>query len=281
MLSNITLSNKTTIDPSIVKAPPADVILPDGTKYTPIDFNNVPSTNPIMFGRLNARDNPTTTENTLVINVDGKDYLASELSAVFNPGRAPVTFNIKDLIELDSVVKETSLYDVVLKDSNDNTLEIEGGRNDIYKYVNLSFDKAKTEEEIKQLELEYKEKNKGIGLQGFDITGVKINNTNVCCNSLELFTEKNMLKAKVAFSVSNIKFSGEDVTTEATYYKEKEPNLVKYIFKPNKNLTTDYSDLVFYIDTNVETQDSINIKLNEAVSNNWKLYSVDDVTVDN
>jgi hypothetical protein len=281
MLSNITLSNKTTIDPSIVKAPPEDVILPDGTKYTPIDFNNVPSTNPIMFSRLNARDNPTTTENTLIINIDGKNYLASELSAVFNPGREPVTFNVKDLIQLDSVVKETSLYDVVLKNSNDNTLEIQGGRDDIYKYVNLSFDKAKTEEEIKQLELEYKEKNKCIGLQGFDITGVKINNTNVCCSSLELFTDKNMLKARAVFSLSNIKFSGEKVTTEATYYKEKEPNLVKYVFKPNEDLTTDYSDLVFYIDTNVETQNNINKKLDEAVNNNWKLYSIDDVVVDN
>jgi hypothetical protein len=280
MLSNITLSNKTTIDPSTVKAQSADVTLPDDTKYTPINFNNVSSPNPIMFGRLNARDNPTTTENTLVINIDGKDYLASELSAVFNPGRAPVTLNVKDLIELDSVLKEAHLYDVVLDYPDDNTLEILCGKGFSKESLSILY-KDKTEEELQQIELEYKEKNKDYGLQGFDIAGIKINNTGICCNSLELFTDKNLLKAKAIFTVSSVKFSGEDVTTEATYYKEKEPNLVKYVFKPNKNLNTDYSDLVFYIDTNVETQDSINKKLDEAVNNNWKLYSINDVIVDN
>ena len=199
MLSNITLTNKTTIDPNRVIPPTPYIELADGTIYKPIDFSNVPSPNPIMFGRLNARDNPITTDNTLVISVDGKDYVAGELSAVFNPGRMPVTFNVKDLVELNSVVKDAPLYDVVLDYPDDNTLEILGGNKGFSKETLSILYKDKTEEELQQIELEYKEKNKDFGIQGFDIAGIKINNTGVCCNSLELFTDKNMLKARVVF----------------------------------------------------------------------------------
>lgn len=279
MLLNVTLSNKTTEDPNVIEAPLEDIELLDGTKYTPTDYRNVSSSNPIIFGKLNARDNPVLTKNTLVINIDDKDYIASEFSAIFNPGRAPVKFNVKDLVELDSVVKD-SLYDVVSNDADDNTLEIQGGHNDFSKYINLYFCKDKTEEELKQMELEYKQKNKDYGIQGFDIGPIKVNNTGICFSSLELFTDSNLLKARGVFAISSIKFSGENVTTEATYYKEKEDKLIKYVFKPSSSLTTNYSDLVFYIDSNTETQESINKKLEEAVSNNWVLYSINDLLID-
>ena len=243
MLSNITLTNKTTIDPNKVITP---TLLPDGRELKVFATTH---TNPITFARLNARDNPTLTENTLIINLDGKNYLTNNLSAVFKPGSNPVTFSIKDLIELDS---DTVLYDIPShpKDDFGITLEIEGGKDN----TNVC--------------------------HGFDIGPVKFNGTPLGLSSLELFTEDNQLKANVKFIISNIKFNGKNVTTEATYYQEKQPNLVKYVFKPNKILTTNYSDLVFYIDINVETQDNINKKLDEAVSNNWKLYSINDITVD-
>jgi hypothetical protein len=254
MLSNITLSNKTIVDPNRVITPTPDIELSDGTKIR--TYSDSPSPNPIMFGRLNARDNPNLTDNTLVINVDGKDYLASELSAVFNPGREPVRFNVKDLIELDSVTSDV-LYDVVLSHSTDNTLEIPG------KYQELLDSKHN--------------KDKDLFLQGFDITEIKVNNTSICFNSLELFTENNMLKAKGVFTLSNIKFSGNSVTTEATYYKEKEPDVYRYTFKPSKDLITEYDRKQFYMDKSVISEEEIKQKIAETVSTGWELYTIESV----
>ena len=269
MLSNITITNKTTIDPDTIKNSKA--LLDDSE----LKVHNTSGINPIMFRKLNARDTPMITSNTLVINIDGKDYIASELSAEFKPGRAPVTFDIKDLIELDSVV-DVPLYDVVLNDTDNNVLEIKGGSGNL-SYINLFGDKSP--EELEELDAKYKASNKDLPAQGFDIGPILLNDIPICLNSLELFTEKNVFKARATFIVSSIKFSGENVTTKITYYQEKDQNLVKYVFKPDANITSDYSDLIFYIDTNIETDESINNKLEEALNNNWKLYSIDNVLV--
>lgn len=182
MISNITLSNK------------CFVPIPDGKLKSIHDkkFNIYDvSVGPVRVQSRKYSLAAVIGNNDLVVTIDGKDHICTNLTAVFSPGKTPTKFKLDNLEEITWEGKE-------VENQQGTTLEI--GTQDPTTY---------------RLPV----KNEDAVLSGWDLGPIKINDLVMpYVESLELFTEDTILKARIVFAVDHIKFTGINVDTEATYY---------------------------------------------------------------
>jgi hypothetical protein len=184
MLSNITLSNKCFLP------------IPD-SKLKSIHTNKELNIYDVSIGpiRVQSRKYSLAAEignNDLVVNIDGKDHICTNLTAIFSPGKTPTKFKLDGLEEITWDSKEV--------ENNKEAITLEIGAEDPTTY-------------------RLPEKNKDAVLSGWDLGPIKINDlTMPSVLSLELFTEDTVLKARMVFAVDHIKFTGINVDTETTYY---------------------------------------------------------------
>lgn len=227
MLKTITLSNKCFIPIAYSK---------DNDQNFNLSNSNI---GPIRLNPRKYSVNKIMGANNLAIDIDGKQYICSNINVLFSPGKTPIKIKADDLDEITWEGKEVTV-----------------------------------QQDTITLEIEVKEEESSIPLTGYNLGSIKINNNIIPgVESIELFTENTILKAKMIFALDHIKFTGSNVETEINYYKKPEDAvLTKYTFKVTNPTNSDpYSELVFYANSDLK-EEELNNRIGEiTASGYWKL----------